>query len=259
MGKPTFLACIDESGDEGFKFDAGSSEWFVLSGIIFKHADELAQVKLVDEVRLLLNRPPKKPLHFRDMRHEHRLPYVERIANADLRIVSVLVHKPSLLEPEKFTQQYRLYFYAARYLLERISWYCRDHKSPHDPGDGSVELVFSNRSAMPYESLKEYLKLLRDNSEAWGVTIDWNVVFCDQAMSLTPGKRMGLQIADAVASGIFYAVQPSQYGFTEDRYLRTILPRFYRYKGGIWGYGLKIWPRDAELLRSDGKILEGIK
>ena len=31
-----YIAFIDESGDEGFKFDRGSSNWFVLSGYIIK-------------------------------------------------------------------------------------------------------------------------------------------------------------------------------------------------------------------------------
>ncbi len=33
---------------------------------------------------------------------------------------------------------------------------------------------------------------------------------------------MGLQIADAVAGAFFYAVQPSQHGFVEDRYARIL-------------------------------------
>jgi len=47
-------------------------------------------------------RPPKKPLHFRDLRHEHRLPLIDRIAKANLRVITVLVHKPTLSEPENF-------------------------------------------------------------------------------------------------------------------------------------------------------------
>lgn len=71
----TFVVYIDESGDEGVKFADGSSEWFVLSAVITRRATDLETVKLVDDVRQALGKPDKKPLHFRDLRHEHRLRY----------------------------------------------------------------------------------------------------------------------------------------------------------------------------------------
>ena len=119
----TFVAYMDESGDEGFRFGDGSSEWFVLSAVITRRATDFATVKLVDEVRRALGKPDRKPLHFKNLRHEHRLLYVDQVSRASLKTASVLVHKPSLQEPEKFRERYRLYFYATRYLLERVSWY----------------------------------------------------------------------------------------------------------------------------------------
>jgi hypothetical protein len=97
----TFVVYVDESGDEGFRFGAGSSDWFVLSAVVTRRATDLAVTRLVDDVRASLNRPARKPLHFKDMRHEHRLLYVDRIAHADLRTISILVHKPSLQKPRR--------------------------------------------------------------------------------------------------------------------------------------------------------------
>ncbi len=244
----TFIVYVDESGDEGFRFGEGSSDWFVLSAVITRRATDLTTVKLVDDVRAELSKPPHKPLHFRDLRHEHRLPYVTRIAEADLKVVSVLVHKPSLQEREKFQERYRLYFYTTRYLLERASWYCRDHRHSSDEGDGSAQIVFSNRSGMSYVELCEYLKHLKECSGVFDVRIDWTVIREDQVISLSSGKRMGLQIADAVAGSHFYGVQESQYGFVEPRYAELLKPVVYRGKGGWLGYGLKFWPRDVRLL-----------
>jgi len=65
----TFVVYIDESGDEGFSFGAGSSDWFILSAVITRKADDLDTVKLVDAVRTRLEKPFRKPLHFRDLRH----------------------------------------------------------------------------------------------------------------------------------------------------------------------------------------------
>jgi hypothetical protein len=60
---------------------------------------------------------------------------------------------------------------------------------------------------------------------------------------------MGLQIADAVASSFFVALERSGYGFTEDRYVRMIKSVMYRgRKGDYLGYGIKIFPSDAETL-----------
>src|SRR6266496_2764834 len=123
------MVYIDESGDEGFLFGKGSSTWFVLSGVVTQKTTDLNTVKLVDTVRTTLGRKDQEPLHFRNLKHEHRLPFLHQIAQADLKTVSVLIHKPSIRNVELFQQKYRLYFYAARLLLERISWYCRDHKS----------------------------------------------------------------------------------------------------------------------------------
>lgn len=241
----SFVLYVDESGDEGFRFSAGSSDWFVLGGIVTRKHSDLETVKLVDEVRALLKRPVKKPLHFRDLRHEHRLPFVAAIAKARLRVAAVVIHKPSLQEPEKFQERYRLYFYAVRLLLERVSWLARDTHRPGE-GDGSVEVVFSSRSSMKYGELCAYLDHLRTNVA--DVRIHWPAIKTDQVVAFTAGKRMGLQIADAVASSIYYGVQPSQYGMVESRYAELLDTVYYRHKGRALGYGIKFWPPEGQTI-----------
>jgi len=246
--RPTFVVYVDESGDEGFSFGKGSPEWFVLSAAVTRKATDLETAKLVDRVRSLLGKPEKKPLHFRDLKHEQRLPYVDAIAKADLRAVSVLVHKPSLVEREIFQEHYGLYFHAVRYLLERVSWYCRDHKMPHHLGDGTAEIVFSNRSGMSYEEMREHFANLQARTGPTDIRVDWSVVVPEQLSAYAPGRRMGLQIADAIASSFFYAVQRSRHGFTEDRYARMLKPVVYHRQGQHLGYGLKFWPREVQEL-----------
>lgn len=242
----SFRVYIDESGDEGFSFGGGSSEWFILSAVVTHRDEDLAAVKVVDAVRSQLGKPEKKPLHFRDLRHEHRLVLVDAIAKQPLRAVSVLVHKPSLNEPEKFRERYRLYFYAARYLLERVSWYCRDHRHVGDERDGSAQIMFSNRSGMSYQELRDYLRVLQEQTGMFDVRVDWEVIRSNQITAFSAGRAMGLQIADAVAGSFFYATQASQYGFTEDRYARMLKPVVYHHRGRWVGYGIKLWPREVE-------------
>jgi len=206
----SFVIYIDESGDEGFRFKDGSSEWFVLSAVITRKTEDLEVVKLVDRVRATLRKDPQYELHFRDLRHEQRLAYINEISQAHLRVVSILMHKPSIYEQEVFQQRYRLYFYAVRYLLERASWYCRDHPYDQDVHDGSAEIIFSNRAGMSYDELRQYLNLLKTQSAigAKDIRIEWSVVKAEQIKAYPARARMGLQIADAVASSFYFSVQP---------------------------------------------------
>ncbi|MDZ7619648.1 MAG: DUF3800 domain-containing protein, partial [Patescibacteria group bacterium] len=201
-----FRVYIDESGDEGFKFNEpgkGSSRWFVLSAIVTREAFDLDTVRLVDRVRDVLNKPPRQPLHFRKLKHEHRLPYVDAIARARLRTVSVLVHKPSIRGPEKFiSEPHLLYRYATRYLLERVSWFCRNHRRYPDQ---MAKILFSNRSCMSYTELRAYLQRLKERTNELDVRIDWSTVDPAAIESRTHDSLMGLQIADAVASSVYMA------------------------------------------------------
>lgn len=244
-----FRAYIDESGDEGFVFDRpepASSRWFVLSAVVTRAESDLETVKLVDDVRGDLKRPPKSSLHFKRLRHEQRLPLIARIAAARVRISSVLVHKPSILDREKFqSERHLLYRYVARYLLERVSWLCRDTRADTSH---TTKVIFSNRSCMSYESLREYMRTLRGRSGDFGVRVDWTTLDPEQIEAHSHDSLMGLQIADAVATSFFYAVERSRHGFTEPRYAEMLRPVVYRSAGTYMGYGLKFWPREAERL-----------
>ena len=259
----TYVAYIDESGDEGFKFGGGSSDWFVLAAVVVRAEGELAEVKLVDEIRDRLNQdrkpefhiPPRKPIHFRDLKHEPRKFYAARLSRADVKTIAILVHKPDLASPENFQAESRLYFYAVRLLVERISWYCRDHQHRDDAGDGSVKLVFSNRATMDYKALNTYLCHLEQNRVALDYRAAPGIIRPNQFETHTHGRRMGLQLADAVASSYYYAVWVGPYGFTEDTYARLLLPRAYRREGKLWGYGVKIVPRESEERRRKGEFL----
>ncbi|XHO57124.1 hypothetical protein BCC0191_000168 [Burkholderia ambifaria] len=241
----SFRVYVDESGDEGFKFlpnEQGSSRWLVLSAVVVRKERDLELVKLAKDVRVLLNKEPKHALHFRNLKHEHRVPYVRRIGEAPLRHMHILVHKPSIADPEAFQQEkFSLYRYATRLLLERVSWLCRDNHRPADGGNGRAELIFSNRSAMSYDDLCNYLKRLRENPD---VRIHWDIVDPDAVQAVAHERLAGLQIADAVATGAFYSVHRNPYGETEEGYLRLLARNIYKNKGTANGYGLKFWCQD---------------
>src|SRR5690606_15235124 len=129
--------------------------------------------------------------------------YVSAIGQAPIRIVSVMVHKPSLENFEHFQRDaHKLYRYATRLLIERVSWVCKENARQND-GDGLCDLVFSNRSAMSYEELRDYLAFLRDGPPAAKCHIEWGAIDPNMVRAINHDQMAGLQMADAVASGIY--------------------------------------------------------
>lgn len=217
----------------------------------------------MDEVRRLLGRPPRQQLHFVRLGHAQRRVYARQIGKARIRTVSVMIHKPSIRDPETFqAQKHQLYRYACRLLLERVSWLCRDHRIK-DHGDGGAEIIFSNRGQMSYDDLRNYLMRLRDKPGLGGVNIDWSAIRPERVSAVQHAQMAGLQVADAVASSAFAALNANQFGDTESAYLLETLPVCYRYEGKRLGYGLKFWPADLDELKTEnpqlGVLAEGLE
>jgi hypothetical protein len=148
------------------------------------------------EVRNVLQKPPKKPLHFVDLKHDQRVPYVRRVGELPIRTVNVLVYKPLIREPETFQNtKYLLYRYATRLLLERVSWLVREHRRPNE-GDGFANVIFSNRSNTKYmvrvAKIKGTLRLdgWEDHEANWMCTERRRKSFaCSQMNPLDGGVR----------------------------------------------------------------------
>lgn len=263
MSTPSFRVYVDESGDEGFVFKdrgQGSSRWLVLSAAVTRRERDLEMVKLMDDVRTLLDRPRRQQVHFVKLSHAQKTAYAREIGKVSLRTVSVLVHKPSIEGPETFqARKHRLYRYATRLLLERVSWLCREHRIA-GRGDGFAEVIFSNRGQMSYDDLRDYLCRLREKP---GVQIDWSAIDPVRVRAVQHTQLAGLQVADAVASSGFAAVNANQFGDTEHRYLLELSPVMYRRKGKLSGYGLKFWPADIDTLQKEDprlqKLAEGLE
>lgn len=254
----SFVAYIDESGDEGFKFlpdGSGSTRWFVLSALVLRKENDHHVVSTAKKIRELLGKKDKFPLHFRNLPHDQRVALTQVLGQMPSRTISILIHKPSITEPENFQREpYSLYRYASRLLLERISWLCRDAGSKN--GNGMVDLIYSNRSAMSYEELRSYLNLLKDQSTNKDIKIDWSIIHPDNVRAVNHEKLAGLQLADAIATSAFYAVTPNKFGNTEERYLRNLSKIIYRHDRKMEGYGIKLWCCDKEIHAKAVQLLE---
>jgi hypothetical protein len=258
----SFVVYIDESGDGGFVFrpdGSGSSRWLVLSAAIVRKTSDLSVVGCLRSVREVLGKPPKHPLHFVDLRHEQRIPYVKRIAALPIHTVTVMIYKPLIEEPEKFqSQKYGLYRLSARLLLERVSWYCRDHRLPGE-GDGTADVVFSNRSAMSYDDLREDVRALVERAASDPeVQVDPSVIDPEGMRSVEHSKLAGLQVADAVASSMHFAVKRNRYGEVEPAYAAHLSRTIYRSRRTALGYGIKLWPGTLEHITKEVPEAEGL-
>jgi len=82
------------------------------------------------------------------------------------------------------------------------------------------------------------------------VQIDRTVIVPERIRAVEHSKLAGLQVADAVASGLHFALKVNRYGETETGYLPHLKKTLYRHKGEAMGYGLKVWPEDFATVKS---------
>jgi hypothetical protein len=252
-----FAVFIDESGDEGFVFKAdgsGSTRWFALSALVMRQEAIPETDAVIDEVKAVLGKTdPAFCPHFRKLCDEQRVAYADLLVRKPFQTVTILIHKPSIQDPAIFAaEKYSLYHHATRFLLERVSWLCRGvRRSP----DGRARIIFSNRAAMSYQDLRDYLIQLKIKAGLGDVRIDWSVIDPEDISSEPHPKLRGLQVADAVATGIYYGFARNLYGHTEPRYAEILAPIVYAHDGRRLGYGLEVWPREvASLLDTDEKL-----
>ena len=71
---------------------------------MFRRSEERQQLTLIDEVRNRINLgrkpdqliPARRHLHFRDLKHDQRKFYANRIAQARVKTIAVLIDKRSI-------------------------------------------------------------------------------------------------------------------------------------------------------------------
>jgi hypothetical protein len=248
----SFVAYIDESGDEGFTFadppDRKSSEWFVLGATVIRATQLEASLRSISAEFSRLEEQRRNPiLHLSSIQHEARVALLHKIGTTPGRSLAVCIHKKALDHPENFKGTRRLYFYGTRYLVERISWLVRD-SSLAGEGDGRCKLVFSRCRGLSYEELADYLATLRVDKSG-KVQVFWNAIDHDRIEVFEHRRKVGLKIADAISSGVRMGLEITPHGFCEDRYVRLLRRTIYSRtnffgKRNYLSYGLKFLPFD---------------
>lgn len=238
-----FNVYIDEAGDEGFTRKNGvwvSSQWFVIGAFIVRSTNDLTVSKSLNDIKDRLNLKPTKPLHFTKLSHEKRKFVVKTITDTGLfRCTYVAMKKEALGEDTRLKIRPLLYNYCTRYLLERITWLIGDQR-------GKVNLIFENRTNTSYSDLEKYINEITNQR---GNKIRKNVI--QSFKPVAKGQSKNLQLADAIISSLFQALEVNELGLYESSYIERIKPFIYKRDGNYSSYGLKLFPKpitDSELL-----------
>jgi hypothetical protein len=244
-----FNAYIDESGDEGFQFEKGSSSWFVLAAAVVDSTQDLSVASSINRIKHRLW--PRKsgvyqyPLHWKDLGHPQKKVVIQELTGEDFILLAVAFDKEhpkfnrDRLDPRRVRARTpriksALYFYAARFLVERICKFAKHQAA-------KVNLIFENRSSLSVTKLTNYLDLVGEMPGPYGrPTIPIDRIGNIEAESKQVRKL--LQVVDACAGAIFNALETDKYGNVEATYVLDLANKFDRVSGKLWGYGLKLFP-----------------
>lgn len=246
----SYVAFIDESGDDGFKNfrvvggRGGSSHWLVISALLFRKSNYLQAVKWRDEIVAKMPDKKSRELHFANLNHGQKLAAVQTLAEKPVRAVSVISCKNKIPDGV-YSKKNQLYFYLCRYLIERVSWLCRDLRPQVPEGNGQVAIVFSRRGGMNYGDFREYLNRLKDKGDD-GSSIHWPVIDIGAVDAQDHSRNASLQLADIVASSISSGLEIDLYGNCEERFGEVLRPITYNRQGNYLSYGIKILPNYDE-------------
>lgn len=228
-----YVAYIDEAGDEGFgklatqQAGGGQSRWLMVGACIVKRENDLKLPGLRDQILERFPTHNARDLHFRHLNHSQKIVACQQIAAFQLGVCVVMSHKvtiPGTRFEETFKKKQYLYNYLVRWLLERLT---AVSARAAKPDTCSLKLVFSRRSGTDYQTMKDYLVLMRDGLEVVRPvrSINWDVLDISKIAVENHSKWAGLQIADCATSAFFLALEPNVYGNYEPSYANILKPR----------------------------------
>lgn len=193
---------LDESGDLGFKFERGSSKFFLIT-VIFIEAKRPFE-KIVRKVHGGLRKKFKRvgSLHAYVESPTTRQRVLKQVADKDCSILAIILNKKKVytkLQDEKAV----LYNYVTNILLDRL--FTKKPISPIKP----ITLIASRRETNKFLNLnfKEYLK----NKVTENHKLPMDVVIA------TPTQEKSLQTVDFISWAIF-----RKYEFGDNSYYNLI-------------------------------------
>ena len=252
----SFIAYIDESGDDGLsgRFrvpgkHGGSSHWLTIGAVVWRFSRDLDATGWAREILAQMPTRQRQVLHFKDLDHAQRIMAINGICARPMRMACVIANKPVIPEGT-YGGKNQFYHHMSRFLIERISWLCRDMRPSVPEGDGRVKITFARRGGMSTDDFKNYLLRLRGADDP-DIQIHWPVIDIDGIIARDQPSRYGLQLADLAVSGLTWALEPDHYGNCEPRFARALKPIVYNRNANYMSYGTKMMPPARQLFLTE--------
>jgi hypothetical protein len=120
-GNPTHLVYLDESGDTGFRLEAGSSPTLVVAGVLFDgptDAQTTAEV-IADYRSNVLGKGAALQFHFANLSRKERLDFLRAVQTCPFRVRAVVMHKDRIWEGTHLRQSPKhFYNFTVKSLLK---------------------------------------------------------------------------------------------------------------------------------------------
>lgn len=199
------LVFIDDSGDAGFKLGKGSSEFFIISAVIFDDNLEAEKTALaIKELRRELFKRDDVEFKFHKSRKETRKIFLECIKKQVFRIRCLVVDKIILYSPELRRDKNSFYSYIIKTMLKYSNDTILDAKIRID---GSGDRIFR----------KSFVSYLRKELNGKDRKVLQNCKLVDSKSDVL------IQMADMVAGSIHRSYQESKY---DSKIYKNIIKKF---------------------------------
>lgn len=116
------LVFIDDSGDPGFKLNAGSSSHFVIACVIFDDNLDAEEVSLIiKKYRRELGWPDHREFKFNKTNKDIVAELLQRVANSNFRIRAICMDKSIIHSPALRNKQESFYNYTIKEVLSKTN------------------------------------------------------------------------------------------------------------------------------------------
>lgn len=275
-----YIAYIDEAGDPGLERvrpidPVGGTEWLTIGCALIKRSDEANPPQWIKDILSDIAVKQRPDLHFRHISPTRKLRASMLMADLPARYFVVCSNKKNMRKhrneragAKSLTKQW-FYNWCIRILLERVTDFVKRDAIRRHGSPKNVKFIFSKRGGHSYTQTAAYHALLKVQSSGSKPVLhkripQWEVMDYRLVEDIPHSKAAGLQLADAVASSFYCAIDNLDTGPCSPDSAKLLTPRMafeYDREGApcIADYGVILQPTPAyraEISNDQKKIFQ---